>query len=89
MLLWTIVNTIERCGRSSTSTTVGWMKIDPADLIDAHEVAEILGLATNRAVSTYRQRYEDFPGPALEKGSGKCILWVRADVERWARARGR
>lgn len=65
------------------------MKIDPADLIDAHEVAEILGLATNRAVSTYRQRYDDFPEPALEKGSGKCILWVRADVERWAASHGR
>jgi len=68
---------------------VSAMKIDPADLIDAHEVAEILGLATNRAVSTYRQRYDDFPLPALEKGSGKCILWLRADIYQWARAHGR
>ena len=65
------------------------MRIDPADLVDAHEVAEILGLATNRAVSTYRQRYDDFPAPVVVKGTGKCVLWLRADVQRWAKARGR
>ena len=60
------------------------MKIDPEDLIDAGEVAELLGLARRQAVSTYRSRYADFPAPVIEKNSGKCALWLRRDVERWA-----
>ena len=59
------------------------MKIDPQDLIDAHEVAHLLGLASNRVVSTYRARYEDFPEPTLTKGAGKCVLWLRSDIEAW------
>lgn len=59
------------------------MRIDPAELIDSHEVAELLGLSSNRSVSIYRRRYPDFPEPVLEKGSGKCVLWLRADIERW------
>jgi predicted DNA-binding transcriptional regulator AlpA len=68
---------------------VASVKIDPADLIDSNEVAALLGLVNNRAVSTYRGRYSDFPVPIVEKGSGKCVLWLRSDVEAWARARGR
>jgi hypothetical protein len=63
--------------------------IDPADLLDSHDVAELLGLASHRAVSTYRGRYSDFPPPILEKGTGRCVLWLRADVEAWARETGR
>jgi predicted DNA-binding transcriptional regulator AlpA len=62
-------------------------KIDPVDLIDAAEVAEALGLSSPRAVSVYRARYEDFPAPLVVKGSGKCVLWARSDVARWAKAR--
>ena len=54
---------------------------DFADLLDAAEVAAMLGLSSRRAVSVYRSRYEDFPGPAVEKGS--CLLWRRADIEAW------
>lgn len=61
--------------------------MNPADLLDATEVAELLGLSRRQAVSTYRARYADFPAPAVEKGSGKCVLWLRADVERWASRR--
>jgi predicted DNA-binding transcriptional regulator AlpA len=61
--------------------------VDPADLLDAHEVAHLLGLARREAVSTYRRRYRDFPEPTIEKS--RCVLWLRADVEAWARGRGR
>lgn len=61
------------------------MKIDPTDLVDAAEIADMLGLASNRAVSTYRARYDTFPEPVIEKASGKCVLWLRTDIEDWAR----
>jgi predicted DNA-binding transcriptional regulator AlpA len=65
------------------------VRIDPAELLDSHDVAELLGLSSHRAVSTYRGRYDDFPAPVVEKGSGRCQLWLRAEVEVWARATGR
>lgn len=82
------------CGVSSTiglwRNVVNYrdaVKIDPAELIDANEVAAIIGLYSNRAVSTYRQRYADFPIPMVEKASGKCVLWLRSDIESWALTR--
>jgi predicted DNA-binding transcriptional regulator AlpA len=60
---------------------------DPAELTDAQTVAEILGLASRGAVSVYRSRYEDFPAPVIDLGKGRPMLWLRADVEAWARAR--
>lgn len=61
------------------------MKLDPADLLDSNEVANLLGLTSSTAVSTYRRRYRDFPEPLIIKGSGKCLLWDRAAIEAWAR----
>lgn len=63
------------------------MRIDPADLLDANEVADLLGLAHRQAVSTYRRRYDDFPQPVVEKS--RCVLWLRSDIETWARTTGR
>jgi predicted DNA-binding transcriptional regulator AlpA len=57
--------------------------IDPNELVDANEVAELLGLSRRQGVSTYRARYEDFPAPVVEKNSGSCTLWHRPDVEAW------
>lgn len=59
--------------------------IDPADLIDANEAAELLGLARRQAVSTYRGRYDDFPEPVVTKA--RCVLWRRQDIEAWAAQR--
>jgi predicted DNA-binding transcriptional regulator AlpA len=56
----------------------------PDDLLDAGEVAEIIGLSSRTAVSAYRGRYDDFPEPYVEKSGGKCILWLRSDIERWS-----
>lgn len=69
------------------STTITLVKIDPADLIDAQSIAELLGLSTRRAVSTYRRRYDDFPEPVVDMGAGRCLLWLRQDVEAWAAGR--
>ena len=62
--------------------------IDPANLIDAQTVAEILGLSRRSSVSVYRMRYQDFPRPVVDMGAGRCLLWLRGDIEVWAKARG-
>jgi predicted DNA-binding transcriptional regulator AlpA len=60
--------------------------IDPDDLVDATEVAALLGLAHRNSVSVYRHRHADFPAPVVEKS--RCVLWLRADVEHWRDRRG-
>ena len=60
---------------------------DPADLIDATTVAELLGLSSRGAVSVYRSRYPDFPAPVIDMGKGRPMLWLRADIEAWRSAR--
>ena len=57
-------------------------KVDPDELVDSTEVADTLGLG-HHSVSLYRRRYPDFPAPVIERG--RCVLWHRPDVERWAR----
>lgn len=59
--------------------------MDPANLIGPTEVAGIIGLSNPRGVSVYRTRYDDFPEPKVDQG--KCVLWLRADVEAWAKGR--
>jgi predicted DNA-binding transcriptional regulator AlpA len=61
------------------------MLVDTGDLLNAREVAEVLGLAHREAIATYRRRYSDFPGPVISKGT--CVLWHRPDVEAWQRSR--
>ncbi len=55
------------------------------DLIDARGVADILGLSAPNTVSVYRHRYADMPQPVVELGRGRCVLWLRTEIERWAR----
>ena len=63
------------------------MAFEASDLADSHDVADLLGLSSHRSVSTYRSRHDDFPEPIVEKGAGRCLLWLRADIEAWAAAR--
>ena len=63
------------------------VKVDPLDLLNATEVAALLGLAHREAIATYRRRYSDFPAPTISKGT--CVLWQRQSVEAWAKATGR
>lgn len=53
------------------------------DLIDAHEVAQILGLTHRNTVSQYVHRYPDMPRPVLDLGRGRPSLWLRPEIERW------
>ena len=64
-------------------------KVDLEDLIDTAAVAGLCGLYGPRAVSTYRSRYPDFPEPVRTSDGGRCLLWLRQEVEAWARATGR
>lgn len=64
-------------------------KVDLDDVLDATQVAELLGLSSRGAVSVYRQRYDDFPDPILERSSGRCQFWLRAEIESWSDKRSR
>lgn len=57
-------------------------------MVDAHGVAEMLGLSHRSSVSTYRHRHADFPAPVVDMGAGRCLLWLRVDIEAWADTRG-
>jgi len=59
------------------------------ELLDATDVAELLSLPSPTAIATYRGRYDDFPEPAWASRGGRCQLWLRGEVEGWARATGR
>ena len=72
------------CRRKSTGSGM-LLTVTPAaetdDLLDATEVAELLGLAQRTSVSVYRSRYPDFPQPVIQKS--RCLLWRRSDVLAW------
>jgi glutathione-regulated potassium-efflux system ancillary protein KefG len=54
------------------------------DLVDARDVAEILGLGHPNAVSVYQRRYVDMPRPVVDLGRGRPKLWLRPEIERWS-----
>lgn len=58
----------------------------PDPLIDAAEVARILGLAHRNSVSTYRSRYEDFPRGQRAPGRGRTLVWPRSEILAWHEA---
>jgi len=55
------------------------------DLIDAQVVAEILGLSHRNTVFQYQRRYDDMPHPVVDLGDGRVKLWLRPQIERWAK----
>lgn len=59
------------------------MKID---LVGRKEAAQLLGVSTQR-FAQLMESYGDFPEPAAELSAGK--IWLREDVEAWARNHGR
>lgn len=61
--------------------------VDIDDLIDSTEVAAVLGLASRNVVAVYRRRYHDFPAPVL--GVGRCVRWLRSDIDQWRSSRRR
>jgi glutathione-regulated potassium-efflux system ancillary protein KefG len=59
-------------------------KVATEDLVDAHAVAEILGLAQPNTVSVYQRRHAEMPRPVVDLGRGRPKLWLRPEIERWA-----
>jgi predicted DNA-binding transcriptional regulator AlpA len=57
------------------------------DLIDSRGVAELLGLAQPNSVSLYQRRYADMPRPVINLGPKRPMLWLRPEIERWAKNR--
>jgi predicted DNA-binding transcriptional regulator AlpA len=62
-------------------------KVDVDDLIDAREVADMLGLSSPRAVAVYASR--GLPEPVINRGPNTAKLWLRQDIERWSMSRQR
>lgn len=62
-------------------------KVDVEELIDAKEVADMLGLAQRNTVSLYQRRYPNMPRPVVDLGSGRCKMWLRGEIEFWRRHR--
>jgi glutathione-regulated potassium-efflux system ancillary protein KefG len=59
-------------------------RIDTDDLVDAHGVADLLGLSHRNSVSLYQRRHADMPRPVVELGGGRIKLWLRSEITRWA-----
>ena len=62
-------------------------RVDLADLIDALDVAQILGLSQSNSVYLYLNRYPEMPRPVVDRGPRRAKLWLRSEVEAWQRAR--
>jgi predicted DNA-binding transcriptional regulator AlpA len=56
------------------------------DLVGVAEIAEMLGV-TRQRVNAIVQSHSDFPKPVAELSAGR--IWLRKDVETWARQTGR
>lgn len=61
--------------------------VDVDDLVDAHDVAAMLGLAQPNTVHQYQRRYADMPKPIYQPGGRRASLWLRSEIEAWNRAR--
>ena len=59
-------------------------KVDVDDIINAAEVADLIGLSHRNGVYQYRHRHPDFPAPLITHG--RCYMWHRGDIKRWIRA---
>jgi len=62
-------------------------RVDLDDLIDATDVAAILGLSRATSVYVYLSRYPDMPRPVVDRGPKRARLWLRTEVEAWERLR--
>jgi len=64
-------------------------RVRTEDLIDAQGVADLLSLSHRNTVSSYQKRYPDMPRPVVDLGRGRPRLWLRSQIEIWARERSR
>jgi predicted DNA-binding transcriptional regulator AlpA len=57
--------------------------VDIEDLVDAHDVAAMLGLSQVTSVHLYQRRYADMPRPVLDRGGRRARLWLRSEMKEW------
>ena len=62
-------------------------KVDVDDLIDAHEAAQVVGLAQANSVHLYVRRYPSFPRPVAIVGKSRLRLWLRSEIQAWNNSR--
>jgi glutathione-regulated potassium-efflux system ancillary protein KefG len=60
-------------------------RVATEDLVNAQAVADILGLSHRNTVFQYQRRYDDMPQPVVDLGEGRVKLWLRPQIERWAK----
>ena len=64
-------------------------QVDLDDLVDAMEVADLLGLSHRNTVSIYQKRYPEMPRPVIEFGGNRCKLWLKSEILVWNESRQR
>ena len=62
-------------------------RVDVDDLIDAHDVAKILGLGHSNSVYGYLRRDPAMPRPVIDRGPNRARLWLKSEVEDWQKSR--
>jgi predicted DNA-binding transcriptional regulator AlpA len=62
-------------------------RVDTEDLIDANDVARIVGLAHRNTVSQYQHKYPDMPRPVVDLGGTRARLWLKPEIEAWVQQR--
>lgn len=62
-------------------------KVDPEDLVGAHEIAQRLVVARPQVVHEWRRRHADFPEPVASLKT--ALIWSWAEIEAWAKKTGR
>jgi hypothetical protein len=62
-------------------------KVDPNDIVGAHEIAERLNLSFPNVVHTWRSRHSNFPKPIAELTAG--VLWDWNDIKAWLKETNR
>lgn len=64
-------------------------RVDLDDLVDAHQVAALLGLARATSVHVYQRRYPDMPRPVLDRQGLRARFWLRSEILAWQQKRNR
>jgi predicted DNA-binding transcriptional regulator AlpA len=64
------------------------MQVETDDLIDANDVAALLGLSHRNTVSQYLIKYREMPRPVIDLGPKRPRLWLRPEIEAWLARRG-
>jgi len=61
--------------------------INPDDLIDSSDMADLLGLSSPRAVYVYQARYKEMPKPIVDRGRNRARLWLKPEVMQWLKVK--